>query len=92
MGMGQLFQDNELDIHTKSADMVQLVEELEFMPLAIVQAASYINHYSSRCSICRTWKSFGSVIFKPLSFLSGGCQYETAAGVSEGATIWERAL
>ncbi|CAG7965533.1 unnamed protein product [Penicillium salamii] len=31
-------------------DLVQLVEELEFMPLAIVQAASYITHRSPRCS------------------------------------------
>ncbi|KAJ5416976.1 uncharacterized protein N7487_000526 [Penicillium crustosum] len=33
------------------ADLVQLVEELEFMPLAIIQAASYITHRSPRCSV-----------------------------------------
>ncbi|KAJ6035723.1 hypothetical protein N7540_000002 [Penicillium herquei] len=31
--------------------LVQLAEELEFMPLAIVQAASFINQRSPRCSI-----------------------------------------
>ena len=32
-------------------DMVQLAEALEFMPLAIIQAAAYITHYSPRCSV-----------------------------------------
>ncbi|KAJ5514921.1 hypothetical protein N7463_004473 [Penicillium fimorum] len=32
-------------------ELVRLVEELEFMPLAIVQAASYITHRSPRCSV-----------------------------------------
>lgn len=41
----------KLDIRTESADTVQLVEELEFMPLAIIQAASYIVYRSPRCSV-----------------------------------------
>ena len=42
---------NKLDIDTQSPDMMRLVEELEYMPLAIVQAASYIIHRSPRCSV-----------------------------------------
>ncbi|OQD95467.1 hypothetical protein PENSOL_c020G11418 [Penicillium solitum] len=41
----------KLDSGIERADLVQLVEELEFMPLAIVQAASYITHRSPRCSV-----------------------------------------
>ncbi|CAI7627788.1 unnamed protein product [Penicillium glandicola] len=41
---------HKLDSWDERADLVQLVEELEFMPLAIVQAASYITHRSPRCS------------------------------------------
>ncbi|KAJ6095554.1 hypothetical protein N7486_006300 [Penicillium sp. IBT 16267x] len=41
---------HKLDSCVERADLVQLVEELEFMPLAIVQAASYIAHRSPRCS------------------------------------------
>ncbi|KAJ5825761.1 hypothetical protein N7474_002899 [Penicillium riverlandense] len=32
-------------------ESLELVEELEFMPLAIVQAAGYINHRAPRCSV-----------------------------------------
>ncbi|KAJ5651978.1 hypothetical protein N7507_009404 [Penicillium longicatenatum] len=38
------------------AESIQLVEELEFMPLAIVQAASYIAHHSPRCSVSQYLK------------------------------------
>ncbi|KAJ6016454.1 hypothetical protein N7540_011045 [Penicillium herquei] len=41
---------HKLDSWVERADLVQLVEELEFMPLAIVQASSYIAHRSPRCS------------------------------------------
>ncbi|KAJ6133755.1 hypothetical protein N7523_000077 [Penicillium sp. IBT 18751x] len=44
---------NKLDSYTERADVLQLVEELEYMPLAIVQAASYITHRSPRCSIAQ---------------------------------------
>ncbi|KAL4946533.1 P-loop containing nucleoside triphosphate hydrolase protein [Aspergillus oleicola] len=40
----------KLDLFADKEDLVQLVEELKFMPLAIVQAASYITHCSPRCS------------------------------------------
>ncbi|CAG8108423.1 unnamed protein product [Penicillium nalgiovense] len=40
----------KLDSSTETEDLAQLVEKLEFMPLAIVQAASYIAHRSPRCS------------------------------------------
>ncbi|KAJ5827849.1 hypothetical protein N7447_004612 [Penicillium robsamsonii] len=40
----------KLDDCTEREELVRLVKELEFMPLAIVQAASYINHRSPRCS------------------------------------------
>ncbi|KAJ5937374.1 hypothetical protein N7454_004674 [Penicillium verhagenii] len=40
-------------LHTQAEieDMGQLVDALEFMPLAIVQAAGYIAHRSPRCSV-----------------------------------------
>ncbi|EPS34465.1 hypothetical protein PDE_09429 [Penicillium oxalicum 114-2] len=41
----------KLDPYAESTELVQLIEELEFMPLAIVQAASYIIHHSPRCSV-----------------------------------------
>ncbi|CAG8077564.1 unnamed protein product [Penicillium olsonii] len=41
---------NKLDLGTERADLLQLAEELEFMPLAMMQAASYIAHRSPRCS------------------------------------------
>jgi tetratricopeptide (TPR) repeat protein len=41
----------KLDDNTETQDLVQLVEKLDFMPLAIVQAASYITHRSPRCSV-----------------------------------------
>lgn len=39
------------DIPAESEDILPLVEALEFMPLAIVQAAAYITHRSPRCSV-----------------------------------------
>ncbi|KAJ5627172.1 hypothetical protein N7528_004599 [Penicillium herquei] len=45
-----LLLQNKLDESAEKEELVQLVEELEFMPLAITQAASYINHRSPRCS------------------------------------------
>ncbi|KAJ5675465.1 hypothetical protein N7462_008362 [Penicillium macrosclerotiorum] len=42
---------HKLDSDADRSDLVQLVEELEFMPLALVQAASYIAHSSPRCSV-----------------------------------------
>ncbi|KAJ5286714.1 hypothetical protein N7478_002400 [Penicillium angulare] len=39
------------DIPAESEDIAPLVEALEFMPLAIVQAAAYITHRSPRCSV-----------------------------------------
>ncbi|KAJ5231012.1 hypothetical protein N7489_011720 [Penicillium chrysogenum] len=41
----------KLDSSAERECLAQLVEELEFMPLAIVQAASYITHRSPRCSV-----------------------------------------
>ncbi|CAI7582939.1 unnamed protein product [Penicillium pancosmium] len=43
----------KLDIYhdAESLDIAQLVDELELMPLAIVQAASYIIHHSPRFSV-----------------------------------------
>ncbi|KAJ6152568.1 hypothetical protein N7497_006887 [Penicillium chrysogenum] len=40
----------KLDDCAEREELVQLVEELEFMPLAIVQAASYIAHRAPQCS------------------------------------------
>ncbi|KAI3106053.1 hypothetical protein CBS147331_6762 [Penicillium roqueforti] len=40
----------KLDDCAETEEMVRLVRELEFIPLAIVQAASYITHRAPRCS------------------------------------------
>ncbi|CAI7579279.1 unnamed protein product [Penicillium bialowiezense] len=49
---GLLLMKKKLDSETaQSEELRQLVEELEFMPLAIVQAASYITRRSLRCSV-----------------------------------------
>ncbi|KAJ5345625.1 hypothetical protein N7452_003629 [Penicillium brevicompactum] len=48
-----LLMQKKLDLDTESEELRQLVEELEFMPLAIVQAASYITNHSPRCSVSR---------------------------------------
>ncbi|KAJ5720577.1 uncharacterized protein N7483_008511 [Penicillium malachiteum] len=45
-----LLLQKKLDESAEREELVQLVHELEFMPLAIAQAASYINHRSPRCS------------------------------------------
>lgn len=41
----------KLTLPEESQESRQLVEELEFMPLAIVQAASYIRNRAPRCSV-----------------------------------------
>ncbi|KAJ6014913.1 hypothetical protein N7540_009504 [Penicillium herquei] len=41
----------KLSTPTEHESIVQLAQELEFMPLAIVQAASFITHRSPRCSV-----------------------------------------
>ncbi|KAJ5946980.1 hypothetical protein N7454_003819 [Penicillium verhagenii] len=43
----------KLDRPSKREELVQLVEELEFMPLAIMQATSYIIRRSPRCSVAQ---------------------------------------
>ncbi|KAJ6060334.1 hypothetical protein N7444_002188 [Penicillium canescens] len=42
----------------ESQESQQLVEELEFMPLAIVQAASYIRNRAPRCSVSQYLRVF----------------------------------
>ncbi|KAI2716294.1 hypothetical protein DTO013E5_9922 [Penicillium roqueforti] len=42
----------------ESQESRQLVEELEFMPLAIVQAASYIRNRAPRCSVSQYLRDF----------------------------------
>ena len=42
----------------ESPDIPTLVEELEFMPLAIVQAAGYIVHRAPRCSVSQYLEKF----------------------------------
>ena len=41
----------KLDGFAETEELVRLVKELEFMPLAIVQAASYITHRAPQCSV-----------------------------------------
>ncbi|KAJ5757135.1 uncharacterized protein N7511_007317 [Penicillium nucicola] len=46
----------KLELREESEASVKLVEQLEFMPLAIVQAASYIKHRAPRCSVSQYLK------------------------------------
>ncbi|KAJ5585729.1 hypothetical protein N7450_005516 [Penicillium hetheringtonii] len=43
--------EKKLDLPGENEGIVKLAEALEFMPLAIVQAAGYIIHRSPRCSV-----------------------------------------
>ncbi|RYP21051.1 hypothetical protein DL765_002458 [Monosporascus sp. GIB2] len=42
--------EKKLGVQGESSDVADLTAELEFMPLAIVQAAAYISHRAPRCS------------------------------------------
>ncbi|KAJ5301615.1 hypothetical protein N7508_006478 [Penicillium antarcticum] len=48
----------KLDLLGESQESQQLVKELEFMPLAIVQAASYIQKLAPRCSVSQYLRDF----------------------------------
>ncbi|CAI7579555.1 unnamed protein product [Penicillium pancosmium] len=58
MAEALLLMQRKLDLYAGSTESLQLVEELEFMPLAIVQAASYITHRSPRCSVSQYLEKF----------------------------------
>lgn len=42
----------------KTSDILKLVEELDFMPLAIIQAVGYIVHRAPRCSVSQYLEIF----------------------------------
>ncbi|OQD74234.1 hypothetical protein PENANT_c182G01300 [Penicillium antarcticum] len=46
-----VLMQKKLGSYTEAEDLVRLVKQLECMPLAIVQVASYIAHRSPRCSV-----------------------------------------
>jgi hypothetical protein len=48
----------KLGLKVETPDMQKLVEELEFMPLAIIQAAGYIVHREPRCSVSQYLEMF----------------------------------
>lgn len=50
--------ERKLEQPGESEDSRQLVEELELMPLAIVQAASYIRNRAPRCSVSQYLRDF----------------------------------
>ncbi|CAI7647863.1 unnamed protein product [Penicillium pancosmium] len=50
-------------------DIMKLTEALEFMPLAIVQAAAYIRHPASRCSVAQYLEDFQSSDSQKLKLL-----------------------
>lgn len=43
--------ENKLGCHDNGSDTAELITALEFMPLAIVQAAAYISRRAPRCSV-----------------------------------------
>lgn len=51
-------KETKLPIQDNQKDLVDLVAELEFMPLAIVQAAAYISEGAGRCSVRRYIEKF----------------------------------
>ncbi|CAG8063444.1 unnamed protein product [Penicillium nalgiovense] len=53
----ELFE-KKLEQQRESQESRHLVEELEFMPLAIVQAASYIRNRAPRCSVSQYLRDF----------------------------------
>lgn len=48
----------KLGIETDNGCTMRLLESLEFMPLAIIQAAAYIRHRAPRCSVPQYLKEF----------------------------------
>lgn len=50
-------------------DIMKLTETLEFMPLAIVQAAAYIRHPASRCFVAQYLEDFQSSDSQKLKLL-----------------------
>ncbi|RMZ81399.1 hypothetical protein DV738_g2283, partial [Chaetothyriales sp. CBS 135597] len=49
---------NRLEIRYPDSDIVELVTTLEFMPLAIVQAAAYISELAPRCTVRKYLEQF----------------------------------
>jgi len=43
--------EKKLGIQSNRKDIAELAAALEFMPLAVVQAAAYINQRAPRCSV-----------------------------------------
>jgi hypothetical protein len=64
-----LFEKN-LGYQGDSKDIVELVAELEFMPLAIVQAAAYISQRAPRCSAQQYLEEFRKNDYKKSSLLN----------------------
>ncbi|KAL2695292.1 hypothetical protein AAEP93_004045 [Penicillium crustosum] len=48
----------KVGLPAKTPDILKLVEELDFMPLAIIQAAGYIVHRAPRCSVSQYLEIF----------------------------------
>ena len=48
--------ERKLSTQSDQEDTVELVAALEFMPLAVVQAAAYINQRAPRCSVRRVYR------------------------------------
>jgi tetratricopeptide (TPR) repeat protein len=48
----------KVGLPAETPDILKLVEELDFMPLAIIQAAGYIAHRAPRCSVSQYLEMF----------------------------------
>lgn len=48
----------KVGLPAETPDISKLVEELEFIPLAIIQAAGYIVHRAPRCSVSQYLEIF----------------------------------
>ena len=61
--------EKKLGVLGDSNDIAQLVAALEFMPLAIVQAAAYISQRAPRCSVLQYLQNFRKSDYKKTSLL-----------------------
>ena len=62
--------EKKLGKHVNSDNVTELATELEFMPLAIVQAAAYISQRAPRCSVGQYLKEFKKSDRKRMSLLN----------------------
>ncbi|KAF2184939.1 hypothetical protein K469DRAFT_779558, partial [Zopfia rhizophila CBS 207.26] len=69
-GQAMALCEKKLGIQSNKSDIAELVAALEFMPLAIVQAAAYIKERAPRCSVLQYLEEFRKNDKKKMSLLN----------------------